>query len=57
MNELSLNNVLSIEIEEIRDHMDKAWPYAGRDLVIETSKGTFRVSLYANELKNLEVKL
>jgi hypothetical protein len=57
MNELSLNDVISIEIEQIRDRMDRAWPFAARDIVIETSKGTFTISLYANELKKLEVKL
>jgi hypothetical protein len=57
MNELSLNDVISIEIEQIRDRMDRAWPFAVRDIVIETSRGTFTISLYANELKKLEVKL
>jgi len=57
MNELSLNNVLSIEIEQIRDRMDRAWPFAVRDIVIETANGRFTITLYANELKNLEVKL
>jgi hypothetical protein len=57
MNELSLNDVISIQIEDIRDRTDRVWPFAVRDIVIETTKGNFTISLYANDLKNLEVKL
>lgn len=57
MNELVINNVLSVCLQEINDHTDKSMPYASRLLVIETKSGTFEIRLYAEEPDNIKVAI
>jgi len=57
MNELTINDVISIRFDEINDNTDKPMPYASRLITVETAKGTFEIRLYANDIENLGVTL
>jgi hypothetical protein len=57
MNELTINDVLSIRFDEIHDQTDKPMPYASRLITVETAKGTFEIRLYASDIENLGVTL
>jgi hypothetical protein len=57
MNELTINDVLSIRFDEIHDQTDKTMPYASRLITVTTVKGMFEIRLYANDIESLGVTI